>query len=88
MEKYGPEERYNYLRFISGMPCPTLITLGGREVENNMAFRGAREAVAELAAKRKNLSVETIVGADHFYNGVREALCARVEEWLKRMWGY
>ncbi len=84
VEKYGPEERYNYLRFISSVVCPTLITLGGREVENNMAFRGAPEAVAELAAKRKNLFVETIAGADHFYNGVREELCARVEAWLRQ----
>jgi pimeloyl-ACP methyl ester carboxylesterase len=87
VEKYGPEERYNYLRFLAGMPCPTLLTLGSREVENNMAFRGAPEAVTELVSKRKNLSVETIEGADHFYYGVREELCMRVEAWLRRISG-
>jgi pimeloyl-ACP methyl ester carboxylesterase len=84
VEKYGPEERYNYFRFVSGMPCPTLITLGGREVENNMAFRGAPEALSEVAIKRKNLIVETIADADHFYNGVRAELGARVEAWLRQ----
>ncbi len=42
VEKYGPEERYNYLRFAADAPCPVLVTLGRVEVESNMAFR-ARE---------------------------------------------
>ncbi|HEY7311630.1 MAG TPA: alpha/beta fold hydrolase [Gemmataceae bacterium] len=85
LEKYGPEERYNYLRFAAGVPCPTLVTLGGVESANNMAFRDAPQALEELAAKRKNLSVETIPGADHFYNGVRDVLWSGLETWLRRM---
>ena len=27
VEKYGPEERYNFLRFIAGVRCPALVTL-------------------------------------------------------------
>ncbi len=84
LEKYGPEERYNYLHFVAGVPCPTLITLGSVEVANNMAFREAPQAVEELAARRRNLFVETIAGADHFYNGVRDLLSAQVEAWLRR----
>src|SRR5213079_1706405 len=41
VEKYGPDERYNYLRFIHGVSCPVLLTLGEIEAGNNMAFRGA-----------------------------------------------
>lgn len=85
LEKYGPEERYNYLHFAAAVPCPTLVTLGSVELANNMAFRDAPQALEELAAKRKNLSVETIPGADHFYNGVRDALWTRLETWLRRM---
>ena len=48
VEKYGPDERYNYLRFLARVPCPTLITLGSLEVTNNMAFRGVPEALAAL----------------------------------------
>src|SRR6185437_12627253 len=84
LEKYGPDERYNYLRFVSGVPCPTLITLGSVETANNMAFRETSQAVQELATKRQNLHVETIADGDHFYNGVREALSARLEAWLRR----
>jgi pimeloyl-ACP methyl ester carboxylesterase len=84
VEKYGPDERYNYLRFLPGVNCPTLITFGSVEVEKNMAFREAPQAVAELATKRKHLSVETIPGADHFYNGCRGSLSACVQTWLRQ----
>ena len=83
VEKYGPDERYNYLKFAAGVPCPTLVTHGSLEVENNMAFRGAPEALEGLKTRCPRLSAETVAGADHFYTGVREELVARVESWLR-----
>jgi pimeloyl-ACP methyl ester carboxylesterase len=82
-EKYGPDERYNYLQFLPGVRCPTLITLGSLEVENNMAFRGAPEALAALGNRLERSTIETIPGADHFYTGVRPELLGRVEDWLR-----
>jgi alpha-beta hydrolase superfamily lysophospholipase len=81
VEKYGPDERYNYLRFLADVPCPTLVTLGGVEAQNNMAFRGAAEEIRALALPR--VSVETVPGADHFYSGVRERLVECVDVWLR-----
>lgn len=83
VEKYGPDERYNYLRFLAGVPCPILLTLGSAEVENNMAFRGAPEALAAMGDLKGRLTVDVIAGADHFYSGVRSALVASVERWLR-----
>src|SRR6185436_18978119 len=71
VEKYGPDERYDYLRFIAGVSCPVLLKLGEIEASNNMAFRGAAEALAPIVARRPRLMVSTIAGADHFYTGVR-----------------
>ncbi len=85
VEKYGPDERYNVLRFAAGVPCPTLVTLGSVEVENNMAFRGLPEAMAALAVKQPLLQTLTIPGADHFYTGVRGELLAQVETWLRAL---
>ena len=82
-EKYGPDERYNYLTFTTGVPCPLLVTFGSVEVENNMAFRGAAQALEELKPRCRHLSVATVPGADHFYTGVREELAARLEAWLR-----
>ena len=85
VEKYGPDERYNYLRFAAGVRVPTLFTFGSVEAANNMAFRAAAEAVAGLG--RANLAVATIDGADHFYTGVRPALLDRIAAWLSSLAG-
>ena len=68
VEKYGPDERYNYLRFLAGVRCPVLLTLGAIEVAGNMAFRGAADAIAELGTRVGHVKVATIAGADHFYS--------------------
>lgn len=83
LEKYGPDERYNHERFLRGLDCPTLITLGGKEVESNMAFQGAPEALQEVAAQRDQLRVITVPDADHFYSSTRAALLDDIEAWLQ-----
>jgi pimeloyl-ACP methyl ester carboxylesterase len=83
LEKYGPDERYNYLRFTGGLPCPVLVTLGEIEVANNMAFARAPEELARLAVRNPRLRTKVVPGADHFYTGVREALVGCVESWLR-----
>jgi alpha/beta superfamily hydrolase len=65
------------------VPCPTLLTLGAVETANNMAFQGAAEALQEIAARKPDLRVETVAGADHFYSGKRAELAALVEAWLR-----
>ena len=85
VEKYGPDERYNFLKFLPGVPCPTLITFGSVEVENNMAFREAPVAVISLGRRVSRVAVATIAGADHFYSGVRDNLLACVEAWLRSL---
>ena len=81
VEKYGPDERYNYLRFVRNVRTLVLVTLGAIEMENNMAFRGAAEAIAEAAPR---CTVEVIAAADHFYSAVRGELLRCVEAWLRR----
>jgi alpha/beta superfamily hydrolase len=83
VEKYGPDERYNYLRFAGNLRCPTLITLGSIESASNMAFRGAAEALEGVTTRCHHLRVETIEGADHFYSSVRNELIACIERWLR-----
>jgi pimeloyl-ACP methyl ester carboxylesterase len=83
LEKYGPEERYDFLKFVAGVPCPTLITFGNVEVENNMAFRGVPAALEAVAERHPHLAVEVLAGGDHFYSSVRDELVARVEGWLR-----
>ena len=81
-EKYGPDERYNFLRFLNGIRCPVLVTLGAVEVADNPAFRGAPEALAELGQRPRNLSVSIIPGANHIYANVRSDLLVQLDKWL------
>jgi pimeloyl-ACP methyl ester carboxylesterase len=83
VEKYGPDERYNYVQFLPGVSCPTLVAFGSLEVEGNMAFRGAPEATAALGGRHGQLRVEVVDGADHFYTATRQELLCRVEAWLR-----
>jgi pimeloyl-ACP methyl ester carboxylesterase len=83
VEKYGPEERYNFLRFVSGIRCPLLLTLGSVESENNMAFRGSVEALRSVSPRPRRMTVETIAGGDHFYTGVRDELGQALDKWLR-----
>ena len=85
VEKYGPDERYNYLRFLRTVTCPTLVTLGEIEVANNMAFAGTPDELARLGECLPGLRTEVIAGADHFYTGVREALLEAVDKWLRAL---
>ena len=82
VEKYGPDERYNYLRFLQGVSCPVLITLGALEVADNAAFRGTPEAITDLTHRRLFPSVVIIPNANHFYTEARDALISQIDRWL------
>lgn len=83
VEKYGPDERYDYLRFVGGAGCPTLVTLGGLEVRDNAAFQGAPEELARLGSRHPHLRTELVGSADHFYSAARPELLDRIESWLR-----
>jgi dienelactone hydrolase len=82
VEKYGPDERYNYLNFLAAVPCPTLTLFGGIEIANNMAFQQAPDEVRRVAEKKPHIAVDVVPGADHFYTGVRDQAWRRIEAWL------
>ncbi|HLN29570.1 MAG TPA: alpha/beta fold hydrolase [Gemmataceae bacterium] len=82
VEKYGPDERYNLLRSLPGVNCPTLVTIGSREAASNMAFQRLPEDLEALCRRQQSLHVEVIPDADHAYTGVRSQLFSRIVAWL------
>ena len=85
VEKYGPDERYNYLHFLPKVRCPTLVLVGSVEADKNIAFQETPAELARLAEQHAHLTVATIAGADHFYNGVREEAWQAIATWLAPM---
>jgi pimeloyl-ACP methyl ester carboxylesterase len=83
VEKYGPDERYNFLRFAPDLSCPALLAFGALEVEHHAAFRAAPDELRSLMHGRSHVDVQVVTGGDHFYTGVRGELLARLETWLR-----
>lgn len=82
IDKYGPGERYNILKFSDRVACPTLFTYGSAELEHGgIAFAGLPEALDRLPGgeRRRVIVVEE---ADHHYSGLQEELIERVLTWL------
>ena len=83
LDKYGPEERYNILRFLDRLSCPLLVTYGERELESgNVAFAGMDQAIIAATASSQTVDIVTIAGADHFYTGVYDELGKDLVGWL------
>jgi alpha/beta superfamily hydrolase len=82
IDKYGPAERYNILRFAADLPCPALFTYGSKELDGGgVAFAGLPDALLDLP-QRELRQIATIDGADHFYAGCGEQLAAEIARWL------
>lgn len=82
LDKYGRDEKYNFLRQIDRLKLPTLFAFGGIEVEREMPFRGLPEAVTDAASPAQPIHVVTIAGANHVYTGQVEELSYKVCAWL------
>jgi len=82
IDKYGPVERYNILKFAADLPCPALFTYGSKELANGgIPFAGLPDALMALPnADRRSVAV--IEGADHVYTGVADRLADRIAAWL------
>ncbi|MEE3370881.1 MAG: alpha/beta fold hydrolase [Planctomycetota bacterium] len=81
IDKYGPAERYNVLKFVDRIHCPTLYVFGQTEVEQGgIAFAGMPEAIRPSADTGRDLQI--VAGADHFYSGQTSALIETVLNWL------
>jgi len=82
IDKYGPAERYNLLRFAYELPCPALFTYGSKELASGgIAFAGMPDALKSLPhAERRQVAV--IEGADHIYTGVGAQLADTIAAWL------
>jgi pimeloyl-ACP methyl ester carboxylesterase len=84
VEKYGPDERYNFLKLVDQLQIPTLFTFGTAELGSNMAFRGLPDLLAPITSAHPHIQVAVIPGADHFYSRQRPALVAATEQWLRK----
>lgn len=85
VEKYGPENRYDYVPLLARLPCPTLIMIGGESIKTSAAFRGLEKVLAEIAAGQPRLTCEIVEGANINYTGCETAPYLRASAWLQTL---
>ncbi|MCH7727477.1 MAG: hypothetical protein IH991_13490, partial [Planctomycetes bacterium] len=86
VDKYGREERYNIVKFVEQIDCPTLFTYGQLELEQGgVAFAGVPDALRANLTEPQRVVITTIPDADHLYTGVQESLAAHIASWLKAL---
>ncbi len=84
VDKYGPAERYNFLRFAHALACPALFTFGQQELDSgSAAFHGLPEAVGNLSSAGGTLQSVTIAAANHLYDGRCQPLAQAIMQWLR-----
>lgn len=82
LDKYGPGERYNLLRFLEWIDRPTLMVFAGEELESSPAFIDIRKDIAALELPHERFRVVAIDDADHHYSRQHAALGGAIVEWL------
>lgn len=82
VEKYGPDEKYNWTTFVDRIEVPTLLLFGQKELERDAAFAGLTDELTHLRASWNCLSIDLIDQADHFYSGLLPELEDAVIRWL------
>jgi pimeloyl-ACP methyl ester carboxylesterase len=85
MEKYGPEESYDILKYIPKGRVPLLIMIGTEEAQTMMAFKGLPAEVEKLAGELDHLTFASIPGADHAYTHQRDYVWGVVSRWLEKV---
>ncbi len=84
VDKYGPQDRYDIVKFAAKVSCPTLFTFGSQELQHGgVAFAGLPEALTALPDEGQKFDMATIVGADHLYTGVHTSLADVIVRWLR-----
>lgn len=85
LDKYGPDENYNWLNFAGRVPCPTLLTFGALELKHGgVAFAGLDQAAEHCHYESHRAECSIVEGADHFYTDRKPQLAQEIEAWLTR----
>jgi pimeloyl-ACP methyl ester carboxylesterase len=80
--KYGPEDRYDWLPLVDRILVPTLLLYGERELNDNSAFYGLWDDVTRATAGRSNFEIDIVKNADHFYSGVNRQTSDTLSGWI------
>lgn len=82
LDKYGPDNRFDWLGFCDRIELPTLVLFGELELNENPAFEGLREELQLRLRGHAVIEWEEVPRADHFYSASGLAASDRLVKWL------
>ncbi len=81
-DKYGPQDRYDWIPLAARIDMPVLLLFGERELHDNPAFHGLWDSAVEATAGLANWQLQIVASANHFYAGVIQRAADAVTAWL------
>lgn len=85
LDKYGPENHYDWTRLLPNVPCPVLYVLGTESPRQSIGFDGVPDALAELALTHRHIEFSLVEGANTNYSELQKVPFDRAWEWLKTL---
>jgi pimeloyl-ACP methyl ester carboxylesterase len=86
LDKYGSNDKYDYLKVVEQVPVPVLWIFGEQETRDGSAnFRNADERLMDsiVSSNLARQSVRVVASADHSYRETRVELCDCIQAWLE-----
>jgi dienelactone hydrolase len=83
VKKYGPEDRFDYVRALDTVSCPVFLLYGSLETNLLAAVGGDGSNRPALLPEREQITTVNIAGADHVYTGGVEQVLTALRGWLQ-----
>lgn len=84
LDKYGAEARYDVIRFLPRIKCPSLVLIGSLDERTLVTQKGLAKDLQQLCATCPALAVEVVAGANQYYSNAREKAVLAVDAWLRQ----
>ncbi len=84
VEKYGPEDKYDFVPLLARLKAPALLLVGELSEQSSPAFDQTLSAISKIQDKLPLVSAERVPGADIAYRGQLDAPWVRFAGWLKK----
>jgi pimeloyl-ACP methyl ester carboxylesterase len=85
LDKYGPDDRYDWSRLLPQVPCPVLYILGTESPRQSIGFDGVPEVLSELSHRHVHIQFSLVEGANTNYTGQQGVPFDRAWAWLKTL---
>jgi pimeloyl-ACP methyl ester carboxylesterase len=83
IDKYGPEDRYDYFKYLPQVRVPLLMTLGSLE-ETLLQFESLAVRGPSLHDELPHAQFASVDGADHSYSDRTTELSETIRRWLPK----